>query len=73
MAATRVKEGYKLVKRGQQKEKKMSKPNKAREGKPKDGKRRLGIPKVTGNQSKVFLWMEHKRERATPSFLSVLK
>ena len=41
MAATRVKEGYKLVKRGQQKEKKMSKPNKAREGKPKDGKKEL--------------------------------
>ena len=36
-------------------------------------KRNLGLPKVTGNQSKVFLWMEHKKERATPSFLFVLK
>ena len=34
---------------------------------------RLGIPKVTGNQSKYFLWMEHKIERETPSFLFALK
>ena len=34
---------------------------------------RLGIPKVTGNQSKYFLWMEHKIDRETPSFLFALK
>ena len=34
---------------------------------------RLGLSKVTGNQSKDFFWMEHKIERETPSFLFAFK
>ena len=34
---------------------------------------RLGLPKITDNQRKDLLWMEHKIERETPSFLFALK
>ena len=33
----------------------------------------LGLLEVTSNQNNFILWMEHKRERVTPSFLFVAK
>ena len=73
----RVKEGCKLSeergKEGSEEGKGGASQTRQEKGSQKMEKRRLGLPKVTGNQSKVFLWMEHKRERTTPSFLFVSK
>ena len=73
----RVKEGCKLSekrgKEGSEEGRGRASQTRQERGSQRMEKRNLGLPKVTGNQSKVFLWMEHKRERATPSFLFVLK
>ena len=36
-------------------------------------KMRLRLPKVTSNQRKDFLWMEHKIARETPNYIFALK
>ena len=65
------------MKKGEKRATRKEEEKQAKQGKRREAKRwkkwRLGLPKVTGNQSKDFLWMEHKIERETPSFLFALK
>ena len=73
----RVKEGCKLSeergKEGSEEGRGRASQTRQEKGSQRMEKWRLGHPKLTGNQSKDSLWMEHKRERDTPSFLFVLK
>ena len=50
-------------KEGSEKRRGKASQTRQEKGSQKMEKWRLGLPKVTGNQSKDFLWMEHERER----------